>query len=349
MGNLRHKKAELAELFASGALFSSKRLIITVSAILGFLICGILGSGAADGTDGIQKFLQLIVGGAGLGFIYALIALGFVIIYKATGVFNFAHGGFILMGAYLSYQFTEDWGAPFVLGIFASIISMAAVGAFLERTVMRPMLGKPPYATVLITLGLLLIIDQVVRAAWTKPAYIMTAPWQGNQSTVFGVVISHGDLWNAAIAVLLLLMFWLLFQFTRLGLSMRATAIDHETAASQGVRVGLAFSASWMIAAGLGAIAGTLLVFESGSSATPALSAIALRAFPAMILGGLDSVMGAVVAGVVLGIAEVLTQGYVDIEWLGTSFETIVPYLLMIGVLLWRPHGFFGTKTVERL
>ena len=331
------------------AALDTKRFLVAALGTIIVVTVGFLVTALADGTDGLQKLVQLLVGGIGLGFIYALIALGFVLIYKAMGLFNFAQGGFVVLGAYLSYQFAEDWDLPLFVGLLCSVLTMAGVGAGIERVVMRPMLGKPVYATVLVTLGLLLIITQIVNAVWDQPAYIFISPWSGNTSTIAGVTISHGDLWTGLVAIVLLLAFLLIFQGTRLGLGMRATAINQEIAASQGVRVGLSFSASWMLAAVLGAVSGTMLVFESGGALTPALSFVALRAFPAIILGGLDSLGGAVVGGVLLGVIEVLTQGYVDVEWLGSSFETIVPYVAMVLVLWWRPEGFFGTKEVQRL
>lgn len=304
----------------------------------------------ADGVDGIQKFVQFLIRGIGLGVIYALIALGFVIIYKSTKLFNFAQGGFVALGAYLSVQLINEWNVPFYLGIIGSIILMALFGAAVERSIIRPMLGKPLYTTVLITLGLLLAITQVIQVVWTQPVYILIAPWAGDTSELLGININHEDLWNVLIALVLLVLFWILFQFTNLGLSMRATAVNQEIAAGQGINVGLSFSVSWMIAGAIGAISGTLLIFESGSTLSPAIGFVSLKAFPAMILGGLDSIIGAVLAGILLGIIELMAKGYIDVEWLGGSnFANVVPYIVMIGVLLWRPEGFLGTKQVQRL
>lgn len=318
--------------------------------ILGVLAILVAISLIADGADGVRKFFQILISGIGLGVIYSLIALGFVIIYKSTKIFNFAQGGFVVLGAYFSVQFITEWNIPFFLGVILSAIVMAGIGAGLERVVIRPLLGKLLYSTVLVTLGILLVITQLVQVIWTKPIYVLIAPWEGGVSEVFGVNVSHADIWSALIVIVLLILFWLLFQFTNLGLSMRATAVSQETSAGQGINVGQAFSVSWMIAGVIGAISGTLFIIESGGSLSPAVAFVALKAFPAMILGGLDSISGAVLAGVALGVAEELTKGYIDVEWLGgSSFGTIVPYIVMIGVLLWRPEGFFGTKEVKRL
>ena len=307
-------------------------------------------AGIVDGSKGLQKFFQFVIAGIGLGVVYALIAFGFVVIYKSAKMFNFSQGGLVLLGAYFSAQFITEWGLPFYLGVFLSALTMAVIGALIERTIIRPMLGKPIYSTILITLGLLLVIGQIVQSVWTKTSYILIPPWDGDTSKLWGIIISHTDLWNALIVLVLLILFWLLFQFTNLGLSMRATAISQEIAAGQGINVGRAFSVSWVIAGVIGAISGTLLIFESGSTLSPAIAFIALKAFPAMILGGLDSIIGAVVAGILLGVIELLTRGYIDVEWLGgSSFATVVPYVVMIGVLLWRPEGLFGTKQVQRL
>ncbi len=297
----------------------------------------------------MDKFLQLLVSGVALGSIYALVALGFVVVYKATGAFNFAQGGFVTLGTFLVYQYSVDWELNFWLALLLATCSMAAVGAFLERVVMRRTVGKPAFAVVLVTLGLLLVIEQVVRSVWTAPGLILPAPWESGRSVVGGVVLRHVDFWTIGSAGVLLVAFFLFFGLTRTGLGMRVAALDQEAAAAQGVSVGRSFSVSWAIAAAVAPVAGVMLTSRGGSALSVNIGFIALAAFPAMILGGLDSTSGAVLGGILVGLAEIMTQGYLDdVSWLGSNFEVVMPYLLMVLVLLWRPHGLLGTPQVER-
>lgn len=317
--------------------------------ILGALAAVLLVVSLADGGDGREKFLQLLVGGIALGSIYALLSFGFVIVYKATGVFNLAQGGFVLLGTYLAYQFYVDWGWIFGLALAATVIVMATVGAGIERAVMRKMLTKPTFTAIMVTLAILIVLEQITRSIWNSPGLVLAAPWGTGRIQPGGVTIRYLDFWTVGFTFVLLGAFFLFFRYSRLGLGMRATAFDREVASAQGVRVGLSFALSWAIAAAVATVAGVLLTSRSGGALTPAVGYVALRAFPAMILGGLDSTGGAVAGGVIIGVAEVMVQGYVDVDWLGESFETVVPYLVMLPILLWRPHGLFGTKAVERV
>lgn len=316
---------------------------------IGVLVAVLLMVSLADGGDGREKFLQLLVGGIALGSIYALLSFGFVIVYKATGVFNLAQGGFVLLGTYLAYQFYSDWGWLFGLALVAAVLVMAAIGAGIERAVMRKMLTKPTFTAIMVTLALLIVIEQITRSIWNSPGLVLAAPWGTGRIQPGGVTIRYLDFWTVGFTFVLLGAFFLFFRYTRIGLGMRATAFDREVASAQGVRVGLSFALSWAIAAAVATVAGVLLTSRSGGALTPAISYVALRAFPAMILGGLDSAGGAVAGGVIIGVAEVMVQGYVDVDWLGESFETVVPYLVMLPILLWRPSGLFGTRAVERV
>jgi branched-chain amino acid transport system permease protein len=297
----------------------------------------------------MDKFLQLLVGGVALGSIYALVALGFVVVYTATRTFNFSQGGMVLMGAYLTYQFGDDWGAPFVLAIAAAMATMALGAALIERVAIRPLVGRPPFVIVLVTLGVLVVIEQVVRSTWTQPALVMTTPWGNDASRLGNVTIRHVDFYTVAITILLVLGFVWFYRHSRTGLAMRAAALDQEVAAANGVSLGRVTGLAWAIAAMLGVVAGVMLTSRGGSALSPGLGFIALRAFPAMILGGFDSTSGAVAGGLVIGVAEVMAQGYLTQDFLGSGIEEVVPYVLMVIVLLWRPTGFFGSRTVTRV
>jgi branched-chain amino acid transport system permease protein len=297
----------------------------------------------------MDKFLQLLVSGVALGAIYALIALGFVVIYKSTATFNFAQGGFVLLGAYLTYQFAIRWEIDFYLSMAMAMVSMALIAAGLERVVLQRLVGHADFTVLLVTIGLLLIIQQIVPTVWDEPGIALVNPWTDRASHIGGVTISHANIWTVVFAGVVLLAFFAFFGYTRTGLGMRAVAVDQEAAAAQGISVGRSFQVSWAIAGAVAALAGVMLTARQGDALTPAIGFVALRAFPAMIVGGLDSAGGAVVGGVIIGVAEVMTAGYLDYDALGANFAVVMPYFVLIAVLLWRPAGLFGTRTVVRV
>ena len=296
----------------------------------------------------MTEFIQLLVSGLATGAVYALIALGFVVIYKATGTFNFAQGGFVLLGTYLAWQFAEDWQWNFYLSLGLAMVALALVAAILERLVIRPMVGKPPFTVILVTVGLLVIIQQLVPVIWDQPGYVLNTPWTNQRFTIGDVTISHVDVWTIGLAAVVFVIFFVFFNLTRTGTGMRAAAFDQEAAAAQGISVSRSFLISWAIAGSVGALAGVVSIAEAGSFNT-AIAFTALAAFPAMILGGLDSPGGALVGGMIIGVAEVMTRRYIDVGFLGGDFANVMPYVVLIVVLLVRPTGLFGTKIVERV
>ena len=298
----------------------------------------------------MSEFLQLLFNGAALGARYALVALGFVIIYRATGVINFAQGGLVAIGAYLTYAFANGSGMPFALAVLLAVVCSAFFGAGLERTVLRKMVGEPVFAVIMITIGLLFIIEQAVTAIWGFDSLNLADPWGVNTVKAGDIVMATKDLWTLGIAAAVLGAFFLFFRLSTLGVAMRATAIDAEAALAQGISARRVYAVSWAISAGLAALAGVTLA--SGPAAlSPTIGAIALVAFPAMIVGGMDSPAGAVAGGMIIGITQALTAGYQqDIApWLGDNFAAVMPYVVMIVILLVRPYGLFGTKEVRRV
>jgi branched-chain amino acid transport system permease protein len=298
----------------------------------------------------MDEFLQLLFNGAALGARYALVALGFVIIYRATGVINFAQGGLVALGAYLTYAFANGANLPFALAVFLAVLCASAFGAGLERVVLRRMVGEPVFAVIMITIGLLFIIEQAVTAIWGFDSLNLADPWGVNTVNAGNIVMATKDLWTLGIAAAILGGFFLFFRLSTLGVAMRATAIDAEAALAQGISARRVYAVSWAISAGLAALAGVTLA--SGPAAlTPTIGAIALVAFPAMIVGGMDSPVGAVAGGMIIGITQALTAGYQqDIApWLGDNFAAVMPYVVMIVILLVRPYGLFGTKEVRRV
>ena len=301
----------------------------------------------------MSKLFQLLASGAALGAVYALVGLGFVVIYRATGVINFAQAGMVVLGAFLVYNATATWGLPFWLAVLVSMGIGALLGIVLERVILRRMTGRPVYAVILVTVGLLLLVEPIVTTIWRNPATNIETPWGLSQITIGDVRILQVDAATVVIAGLVLAAFFLFFRYTRFGVAMRATAIDSEAALAQGISVRRIVALSWAIAGMVAVLAGTML----GAGAGPGtglgigIGIIALKALPAVVLGGLDSPLGAVVGGLLIGIAEVLTAGYQDevLPFLPAGFASVMPWVVMIVVLLVRPYGLFGTRDVRRI
>ena len=298
----------------------------------------------------MTEFFQLVVAGLALGSRYALVALGFVIIYRATGVINFAQGGLLALGAYFTYAAVNTGSFPFVLGAIAAVLASAAVGAGIERVVLRRMVGQPVFSVIMITIGLLFIIEQVITAIWGFDSLNLGDPWGVDRFNIGDVVVSERDLWTIILAAGALAGFFLFFRLSTLGVAMRAVAFDQEAALAQGISVRRVFMVSWAIAGALAALAG--LTLASGPAAlSPGIGAVALVAFPAMIVGGMDSPAGAVLGGLIIGLTQAMTAGYQDdiLPWAGDNLAAVMPYAVMIAILLVRPHGLFGTPEVRRI
>jgi branched-chain amino acid transport system permease protein len=298
----------------------------------------------------MTQFLQLMVSGLALGFAYALVALGFVIIYKATEVINFAQGGFVMIGAYLIYNFNTTWGVPFALAVVLAMATTAGIALVFERLILRRMVGSPVFAQVMITIGLLFILQNLVTAIWGAENLNLGDPWGIDTVRIGEIAIQVRHLWSVGLAIALLGAFFAFFRFTPLGLAMRATAIDQEAALAQGMSSKRVYMAAWGIAGASAAIAG-LTIASGATSLSPTIQYFALLAFPAIILGGIDSPLGAVVGGLIIGVTQSLTAGYQEdfAPWLGTGFQSVMPFVVMVLVLLIRPYGLFGTPDVKRV
>lgn len=298
----------------------------------------------------MTDFLQLCFAGLALGSRYALVALGFVVIYKASGVINFAQGALVTLGAYLAFNFNQTWDLPFALSLVMAVATGALVGVIVQRLLLGRMVGRPVFAVIMITIGLLFVLNEAMPSIWGYDALDLGDPWGIDTVDIGGVVLAVKDLWTIALAGVVLLGFFLFFKYSRMGVAMRASALDQEAALARGISVRRVFAWSWGIAGGVAALAGVSLG-AGPASITPSLGLIALAAFPAMILGGLDSPKGAVIGGLVIGVTQTLTAGYQPeyAAFLGNNFYVVMPYVVMIVILLIRPYGLFGTKEVQRL
>jgi len=297
-------------------------------------------------SDGVWFFLQLLVQGLAVGSVYSLVALGFVLIYKASGVINFAQGEFLMLGAYLCLSFLVQANLPLWAALALTIVVMALVALVLERLVLRPLIGEPVISIIMATIGLALVFKAATAVAWgtqlrSFPAIFPDLPLKLGQ-----VIISQVYIWTFCTAMLLMVAFALFFKFTRLGIAMRATANSHQVALSMGISVKSIFALSWAISAVVSAIGGVLIGSINGVNIT--FSDFGLKVFPAVILGGLDSIPGAVIGGLVVGILENLSGGYLS-RVFGGGVKEVAPFVFLVVILMIRPYGLFGTKEIERV
>jgi branched-chain amino acid transport system permease protein len=295
----------------------------------------------------MTQFLQLLFQGFSLGCIYALVALGFTVIYRASKVINFAQGSLLLVGAYLVSVLATGVNLPFGLAVLAAILLLAAGGVLFQTAVLRRVLGQPVFTLVMITIGLSIVIDSAVPAIFGDSARILGDPWGASSVRLGGVTLNWVRVWAIVCTAVILVLFFAFDRFSRYGLAMRATAADEEAAMAVGVPVARVYAFTWAIA-GAVAVVGGLFLAGFPSAPNPSLGDVALRAFPAVILGGLDSPPGAVLGGIAIGVVEVLTSGYAP-GWLGANFSDVAPYIVMILVLMIRPYGLFGARPVERV
>lgn len=294
---------------------------------------------------------QLLFEGCALGAIYALVALGFVVIYRSSEVFNFAQGELLALGALLMVSLSE-LGLPWPVALLATMILTGCVGALSERIFLRPLVGRPVFVTAIVTIFVGLILRILMLVTWgAEPAGMSPTPWQADATVAWGdIQIWISSLAAIAAAAVALSGFFFLTKYTRLGVAMRATANDQEVSLVLGIPVGRVFALSWFIAGAMAALAGVFLGCAPRTVEVN-LSFTALAAFPALIVGGLDSPIGAVIAGVLLGVLQKLAEGYVNpmLGEFGKGFHLVFPYVVMILFLMVRPYGLFGKREVERV
>ncbi len=296
-------------------------------------------------------FVQLVFAGVALGCIYALIGLGFSIIFKATDVINFAQGELLLVGAYIVSAGVFEWHLSFFPSVLLGIVVTVAIGLLFERFILRRMLGRPVFSILMITIGLDIVLRTGVSIRWGSNPVPPGAPFEGTSGfTIGGVHFGSNDVWTIIVTVVLCAALYYFFRVTKYGLAMRAAALDQEAALAMGINIRTVNALAWAISAVVATIGGVFLAAKS-VAVDPTLGSTALLAFPAIILGGIDSVSGAVVGGIIIGLAQVVTAGYEShfTHFTGVGIHEITPYLIMILVLLVRPYGLFGTRKVERI
>jgi len=292
--------------------------------------------------------LQLAVTGFALGMVYALIAIGFVIILKCSEAFNIAQGHFVMIGGYLGYTFLVAFGLPIWASLLLAIVTATIMGLVIERLTLRPLVGQPVLAVIMMTIALTTIFEGLATLIWggEYKAYHGVLPTVtlrlGELSipseTTIGMIVSI-----VAVAILMLL-----FRYTKIGLAMRATAEDEQVVQSAGIRVTTVYALSWVIACVVGVIGGILLGGVSGVMIE--MASVGLKAFAVVLLGGVNSIGGAIVAGIILGVLENVAAGYLDpLLPAGGGLANVFPFIVIIIVLIFRPYGLFGLAEIERI
>jgi branched-chain amino acid transport system permease protein len=296
----------------------------------------------------VTFLLQLVISGFALGMIYALVTIGFVLIFKCSKAFNIAQGHFVMIGGYLGYTFLVTFNLPIWAAILAAIAVAIVMGMAIERLTLRPLVGQPILAVIMMTIALATVLEGLA-----------TLIWGGEYKAYHGVLptvtIKFGELsippemtigLLVSIATVVILM--VLFRYTRSGLAMRATAEDEQVVQSAGIKVTTVYALSWVIAAVVGVIAGILLGGISGVMIP--MSEVGLKALAVALFGGMDSIGGAILAGIILGVAENVAAGYLDpLLPAGGGLANVLPFIVIIIVLVFRPHGLFGLADIERI
>jgi branched-chain amino acid transport system permease protein len=298
----------------------------------------------------LDVFLTVLVRGLATGSLYALLAAGFVVIYRATDVVNFAQPSLMVLGAYFTAYFTRSIGLPFAVSILAAMLAVAAIAALSERIALRPMVGEPPFAAAMVTVGLFIVLTIVANRLIGPNVLTVGDPW-GLEIADLGLFrMRVADGWRIGLSALAFVAVGLFLARSRVGLAMRATSLDQEVALAQGVNVGRMFGLSWALAGLLAGLAG-MMVGSGGMGVDQTTAFVALKALPVIILGGLDSMKGAYIGGLIIGVAESFTRANAAelVPYIGSNFDVVVPYLIMVLVLMIRPYGLFGTPEVQRV
>lgn len=290
----------------------------------------------------MNQFLQLTVYGLSEGAILALAALGFVLIYKATSVINFAQGEFLLIGGYTVYAAFVLFRLPLVLAVVAGVAFAIVLGLLIERLVLRPLVGESAISVIMVTIGLAALLRAVVQLIFGTRPVPMPPLLPRTPVDVLGASIPLSRLLVIVIAGLVLAAFTVFFRRSRHGIAMRAVADDQQAALTMGISVRRIFAMAWALAAVSGLVGGVLL--GDITSVSGNLAGFGLLVFPVVILGGLDSVPGTIVGGIVIGLTSQFVSGYWD-----PGLAQIVPYLLLIAILMVRPYGLFGETRIERV
>ena len=291
-------------------------------------------------------FIQMLITGIVVGSIYGLVALGFVLIYRASDVLNLANGEFVMIGAYIAVTFTMILNLPYWLAIIITLILSGLLGVFVEKVILGPLRTAPVISVIMATIGLSSLLGGAVHMIWghqnrSLPQVFPTTPYK-----IGDIIIQPVYLWSFVIVMVLLIIFSIFFKYSKIGIAMRASADDQQAALSMGMSVKTIYAVTWIIAAVVAAVGGVLLGHING--VTTQMAVIGLTVLPVVILGGLDSILGAIIGGFLIGIIQNLAGGYLD-PLVGGGLKEVVPFIIVLLILMVKPHGLFGNRGIERV
>jgi branched-chain amino acid transport system permease protein len=290
-------------------------------------------------------FIEVLTGGLLSGVMYSLVAIGFVLIYKTSGVLNFAQGSQLLFAA-LTFVSLLERGVPFVVAFLISLAVMVALGLTIERAVLRPLVNKPPITLFMATLGLSYVIEGAAQLLWGTQVHGLDLGVDDTPLEISGVLVSTFDLFAAGVAAAMVALLTVFFRYTRVGLAFRAVADDQFSALAVGLRLPRIWATVWAASGVVALVAGLLWGARLGVQFS--LSLVVLKALPVLVLGGFDSIAGAIVGGLLIGAIEKLGEVYVG-PYFGGGIESWIAYAVALAFLLIRPSGLFGQKLVERV
>jgi branched-chain amino acid transport system permease protein len=294
-----------------------------------------------------QLLIQLLVNGLVVGTLYGVVAMSFVLIYKATQVVNFAQGELLLLGAWICWALMVKYQAPFYLAMPITMIFMFAFGILIQMVFLRPMIGEPIISVIMVTIALSTVLQAAMKWIFGVNPQPFPPIFTSQSVDIFGLQIQTVYLMSLVVSLAMMAAMAWFFQASKHGLAMRATAFDQQVAQSLGISVKNVFAMSWAISATVSAVAGVVVAVVNGVSA--GLSIYGIKVFPAVILGGLDSIGGAVIGGIIVGLLENFAQ-FIDGEYLHWgNFYEIAPFYVLIVILMIKPYGLFGTKDIERI
>lgn len=296
----------------------------------------------------MDLFINFLIVGLTTGAVYAVMALGFCLIYKASSIFNFAHGDIVALGAFILWTLLVQFGLPLWLAVICLVIIAYILAVVIERFALRPLIGQPVLSAIMVTIGLGQIVAGVVILLWPGlgRSYPDIIP-SGKISITQGATVSYEALINFIVCLVAFGIFSIFFRRTRIGLAMRGVAEDHQLARSGGIRVTSIFTIVWFIAILVAFLGGVLMGNHHGVNRAP-IASLGLKAFPAVIIGGLESVPGALIGGLLVGLLEAVGAGYLD-PFVGGGMTEVLPYVILLLVLMVKPYGMFGYEKIERV
>lgn len=299
----------------------------------------------------MEKIIEILLNGLSMGAIYALLALGFVLIFKSTGVINFAQGELAMVGAFVCYSFATLLGVPYLYAFMIALIGGTLLGAVVYQIFFRTMVGEPLFSTIMVTVGLASILTCFAGLLWGHDVYSLNSPFTDKVIHIGKITISQGSISTIIVSIVLFVLIILFFNRSLLGISMRGSAEDPDTAGLMGINVKKIHMVAWALGGVIAAVAGMFLAEQSFVRLS--MSHMGIKAMAAAILGGMESISGAILGGIIIGVVEGLAANYLSGMEFGNfhmgDIKDVAAFVIMIAVLMVRPHGIFGKEKVERV